>query len=187
MTNGEELMPLSQRKNQTDLTSMLANDFLGRERTYDRASVDNWSVPTPPVSFAVSIGTSNYVLQAVGPDVGEWLAQAAQGLNQVANLPVNWDSYGAKKVDQRTLEDAFAVLAHLMEGQSILPQISASVDGGVEFEWHAPGIGLEIEIRDTPMVHAYFYDDDRPNDEWEDDVLWRDDDRLRKYISRVTA
>ena len=80
-----------------------------------------------------------------------------------------------------------------MEGQSILPQISASVDGGVEFEWHAPGIGLEIEVRNPSMVYAYFYDDDRPNDEWEDDVpwrddvLWRDDDRLRKYISRVTA
>ena len=102
-------------------------------------------------------------------------------------MPVNWDSYGAKKVDQQTLEGAIEVLFHLMEGQSVLPQISASVDGGVEFEWHAPGIGLEIEVRASSMVHAYFYDDDRPIDEWEDDVLWRDDVRLRAYIDRVTA
>ena len=60
-------------------------------------------------------------------------------------------------------------------------------DGGVELEWHAPGIGLEIEVRHPSMVHAYFYDNNRPIDEWEDDVLWRDYVELRAYIDRVTA
>lgn len=177
-------MFLRKRENQTDLTLMMhANAFLEKEE----ASVDNWSGLTPFFFFIVSIGTRDLHLETPNSDVGEWLAQAAQELNQVANLPVNWDSYGAKNVDQRTLEGATEVLLHLMERQSVLPQISASVDGGVEFEWHAPGIGLEIEVRGPSMVHAYFYDDDRPIDEWEDDVLWRDDVRLRACIGRVTA
>ena len=188
MTSGKELMPLSQRKNQTDLTSMMSADaYLANASTYNKASIDIWSGLIPIYSFAVSIGTRTLRWKSSDPDVGEWRVQAEQELNRVANLPVNWDSYGAKKVDQRTLEGATEVLVHLMEGQSVLPQISASVDGGVEFEWHASGIGLEIEVRDPSIVHAYFYDDARPTDEWEDDVQWRDDVRLRAYIDRVTA
>lgn len=188
MTSGEELMPLSQRKNQTDLTSMMhAGNILAKESISRRASVDTWSFLTPIFHFTVSIGARNFHLETDNPDVRNWLAQAANELNRIANLPVNWDSYGAMKVNQLTLESATEVLVHLMGGQSVLPHITASVNGGVELEWHGPGMGLEIEVRDPSMVHAYFYDDDRPNDEWEDDVSWRDDVKLRAYIDRVTA
>ena len=118
----------------------------------------------------IRIGTTDFEYRLSNSDALGWLALAVAELNRVFSLPADWDSYGAVPVNQQTLAGAFIVLIDLMEGRSTLPKISASVAGGVEFEWHQPGLGLEIEVRAPSMIHAYFYDDDNPNAEWEDDV-----------------
>ncbi len=99
----------------------------------------------------------------------EWLSNAVNQFERVAKLEEDWDSYGAAKVDQRTLEHAFQIYLILMSNRHVEPQIGATVNGGVSLEWHIRNSGLEIEVERPYQIHALFYNDDT-GEEWEDDL-----------------
>lgn len=154
---------------------------------YQRTAITRKTVRHPTYMFEFQLGTEFYSFSPTDANVGNWLGRAVQGLNRVAGLQADWDSYGALTVSQPTLEVAFAVLAEIMKGHSTLPQIGASVEGGVEFEWHQPGVGLEIGVRAPTMIHAYFYDDDQPDEEWEDDLKLDNISLLEPYVGRFAS
>ncbi|MCH9049905.1 MAG: hypothetical protein IIA72_02300 [Proteobacteria bacterium] len=154
---------------------------------YQKTAIIREIVRHPTYRFKFQLGTEVCSFSPTDPNVGSWLEQAVQELNRVAGLQADWDSYGASPVSQLTLEDAFVVLAELMKGHSTLPQIGASVAGGVELEWHQPGVGLEIEVRTPTMIHAYFYDDDQPDEEWEGDLKLDNIFMLEPYVGRFAS
>ncbi|MGV3724590.1 MAG: hypothetical protein ACO1SX_27150, partial [Actinomycetota bacterium] len=58
-------------------------------------------------------------------------------------LPENWDSYGAKPITPAAVETAARVAAVLKARD---PQAMPLACGGVQLEWHADGVDVEIEI-----------------------------------------
>ena len=135
-------------------------------------------------SFQIRIGRSNVRIETSFPGVPDWLTGVVTELNRVANLPPNWDSYGALAVGQRTLEHAFHVVVALMDVRNPVPQVGATVKGGVEFEWHSDGRDLEIQVEGPLQVHAYFYDENVA-EEWEDEIDI-ELDRIKPYLDRLS-
>ena len=117
--------------------------------------------------YRVRLGRRNVKIETSGVDLPEWLHQAIAELNQIAELREDWDSYRALTVPQRTIEHALATLMRLVDSGLPLPQIHPTPQGGIAFGWHVPGRDLEVTVERPFVVHAYYRDDARPEDEWE--------------------
>ena len=59
-------------------------------------------------------------------------------LERLAALPPGWDSYGAKEITPLAIDGCRA----FANSMSIVP----TSEGGIQLEWHALGVDLEIEI-----------------------------------------
>lgn len=151
------------------------------DRRADRDA--DWLAEEGKQSFQVKLGRSTVRIGITHLQVPGWLMGVVADLNRVAELPANWDSYGALPIDQRTLEHALYVIVSLMDADSPRPQIGATVRGGVEFEWHSDDKDLEIQVERPFQVHGYFCHD-LADEEWEDNI-GIDLDRLRPYLRRL--
>lgn len=82
-----------------------------------------------------------------------------------AELPENWDSYGALPVSQAARTCARAVMLYIVAldtRQSLpAPQVRPTVRGGVEIEFYHIQRGLQIRI-EPDRAHVYVYDDHVP-------------------------
>lgn len=136
-------------------------------------------------SFLIRIGRSIVRIETSYPGVPDWLTGVVTDLNRVANLPPNWDSYGALAVGQRTLEHALHVVVALMDVGVPVPQVGATVEGGVEFEWHSDSRDLEIQVEGPLQVRAYYFDAEDAAEEWEDEI-GIELDRLKPYLERLS-
>ncbi len=121
--------------------------------------------------FWMRLGRANVSIETTRETLPDWLVSVLWKLNEIAALPGNWDSYGAAPVDQRSLEHSLKLILKIMEDNEMLrpPRVSATVRGGVGFEWRNEGKDLEIELEGPFRVHAYFFDE-HSGEEWEDDV-----------------
>ncbi len=116
----------------------------------------------------------------------KWIAYCVTELNNLAELPENWDSYGALRVDQGSLEQACKVYLTLTQnrGYDQLPYFTATPDGGVGLMWHQDDKGLEVEVDGPLFIHGHFYDDTNDDREWSDDVSL-DIEVLNRYLDEV--
>lgn len=87
-----------------------------------------------------------------------WRAAAIKRLEQLVNLPPNWDSYGAKKITQRTAQISLQILDSVMRDSTPPPSIVPVPSGRIQLEWHARGIDLEVEVVSPILLHASFED-----------------------------
>jgi len=113
-----------------------------------------------------------------------WVEPTLNSLGESLALPVNWDSYGARSVDPKSVASAGETLCLVMESDTIPPTVVPTVHGGVQFEWHTRGIDLEIEI--SPLGAPYVSYRNR-----QDDTVWEGDlntnlDRLREVMLRLS-
>ncbi len=137
-------------------------------------------------SFHVRLGCAVVRIETDLLTLPDWLVSLLRDLNSIAFLPPDWDSYGALPITQQILEHAFDVIVKLMDEDTPLPEVGATVRGGVEFEWHIDGKDLEVQVESPFKVHAYFYDQQKPEDEWEEDI-GVNLSVLEPYIHRLTA
>jgi hypothetical protein len=72
------------------------------------------------------------------------------------NLSPNWDSYGAKTINQEMIRASLMILTQIMQADSPVPSIVPLSDGGIQIEWHRRQQDLEIvfSMDDQPQ---YFY------------------------------
>ena len=70
------------------------------------------------------------------------IAEQVRQLDAMAALKENWDSYGGKPISPVAIEWAKAVLYRLGPGWIPVP----CSDGGVQLEWHAEGVDMEMTI-----------------------------------------
>jgi hypothetical protein len=104
--------------------------------------------------------------------VGEqpkWLVPTIQRIADIADLPANWDSYGAPQIDLESVVGAFEVLILAMNSAAMPPTIVPGKRGGIQLEWHQASHSLEIGA-DRIGGQAY-YSNDETGQEWE--VPWR--------------
>lgn len=95
-----------------------------------------------------------------------WWAPAIQRISYLLDLPENWDSYGAKRIDQKTAYYAVQILQQIARPGVPAPAIVPTVRGYLQFEWHANGVDLEFEVL-SPIEISVFYEDAETGAEWE--------------------
>jgi hypothetical protein len=96
----------------------------------------------------------------------EWLPEAEEALRQLTGLPQNWDSYGARPIQPLVVQSAIDLLRKIARADMPRPAVVPTVRGGVQLEWHARGIDLEVEFTSPEKIHV-LYEDVQEEDEWE--------------------
>jgi len=115
----------------------------------------------------VRLGRGEVLLTVDGSDFPGWLDNALRALNAASALPQNWDTYGARPVNQRTLEYALQVLVEIMKDTSPSPEILATSHGGIQFLWNAPDRELKVAVN-APYRGEYYYCDESKKEEEEE-------------------
>lgn len=68
-------------------------------------------------------------------------------INELAELPENWDSYGSRSIQEKALTVARHIIQEINTRQLPLPRAYPVPGGGIQLEWCILGRGeLEVEI-----------------------------------------
>ena len=92
-------------------------------------------------------------LKEISKSSGLTQATALRKLDELRNLPEDWDSYGADPISPNAIAKAKSILTSVMIafggiiGNVVqLTDVIPIADGGVQLEWVGPHAELEIEI-----------------------------------------
>jgi len=89
-----------------------------------------------------------------GAQRARWAPSVAHALRQLRDLPPGWDSYGAHRVQEGAVHSAFEILWAIADDPQLpQPSIVPTSAGGLQIEWHRPGVDLELEI--APNGNAF--------------------------------
>ena len=113
-------------------------------------------------------------------------AEVARRLEEFAALASDWDGYGARQIDRRALELARVLVWRFLEQGLPVPEIFPVPDGGVQIEWEAGPLELELEV-EPGALSAVFVCDDRAIDRRFDGELPADLNRFRLAMQRLAA
>lgn len=102
-------------------------------------------------------------------DEPAWLPSVLRTVDVLLDLPAGWNSYGAPRIDPHAVEAALRLLLATMQPNTLAPSVVPTVRGGVQLEWHASGVDLEVELTPSGYVSAAYEDDE--GQEWEADPL----------------
>lgn len=85
-----------------------------------------------------------------------WLAPSIESLTSLMALPANWDTYGSRVIDPRSVYHALTLLTQIMGASTPAPQVVPTSRGNIQFEWHRRGIDLQIEVAISGRFTAAF-------------------------------
>lgn len=147
----------------------------------------SWMSPTVPAKRELTIKVkgrrANFVIELSGNEP-QWLSPIASRLVTVINLPEGWDSYGAQQVDVSMLPATINLLANIMRETTLMPAIVPTQRGGIQLEWHARGIDLEVEVLSQGHF-AVLYENEKEGVEWEREFS-SDLTLLKEIVSRLS-
>jgi hypothetical protein len=75
-----------------------------------------------------------------------WLRAALSKISELAQLEVNWDSYGSRPIQSAAIEQASKAIEYLSDINLPPPQIFPVPGGGLQLEFEQDGRELEIEF-----------------------------------------
>ncbi len=91
------------------------------------------------------------------------LITAMRKLDELQNLPQDWDSYGADPISQNAIATAKSIIISVMKSFSNaigdvvqLTDVIPIADGGVQLEWVGPHAELEIEISPNSNISLLY-------------------------------
>jgi len=113
-----------------------------------------------------------------------WLDEVEERLKTLFALPANWNSRGARPFTAQAVRSGLVVLANVMSREALLPTIVPTVRGGLQLEWHAGGIDLEIRVDHSGGVEVAF-EDTKDETEWDEPLS--DFSVVRYAIAALTA
>jgi len=114
-----------------------------------------------------------------------WLRPVMELLSGLAQLPKNWDSYGAHSISLHSAAGVLRLLSMLMTDAMPLPTFVPVRTGGIQVEWHTKGVDLEVQVSPTGLSRASF-EDSRRGTEWVGDVT-SNLGPLRGVLARLTG
>jgi hypothetical protein len=82
-------------------------------------------------------------------------------VEQLADLPNDWNGYGACPIDPNVITTALQLVDRLPVDAISTPQVVPMTRGRLQFEWHRGRRSLELEIETPTLVHYLKYDADR--------------------------
>lgn len=86
--------------------------------------------------------------------------EVAAQIVALAALEADWDGYGAKVVDAAALGFAQRLIDQLLSEVGRVPSVIPVPDGGVQLEWDAGPIELELEARPGGRAAIFICDDE---------------------------
>lgn len=120
----------------------------------DPASVSTIAAaPMPPAvstdAFAFIAGRYREptTIRAYAPVRPPWVQSAVERVVALARVEAGWGGQHTLPLQRDALQAALSVLAKVMSSQSKGPQMVLTNEGGLQLEWHAAGVDLEIEVR----------------------------------------
>jgi hypothetical protein len=101
------------------------------------------------------------------PDHNRRRVECVRRIAALRDLPENWDSYGARPVDYRSIELAqVTVLALLRKSYLHVPVITATPSGTVGLCWERHGRSLDVEAHaEGHLSYVYLDESDESQDE----------------------
>lgn len=97
-------------------------------------------------------------------------------------LQANWDSYGAPAISPTAAFTALQFLEQL-PAHAPRPSLVPTSKGGLQIEWHAGGVDIEIECMATG--HAHFFADDGDAGEVEERWIVPGHPALHRWLLRL--
>lgn len=98
-----------------------------------------------------------------------WQYSVRRNIAELLDLSDNWDSYGAVAIRPEYAASALRLLQSIMDSETAAPSVVPTNLGGIQIEWHASGIDLEIEVESTSRISVW-YEDNRIGVSWEDEL-----------------
>lgn len=124
------------------------------------------------------------------PDAVGWAGTPREAVatrfQELAALEFDWDTYGAKPIDLDALREAQAVVEQLLRQPIPVPSVFPVPDGGVQLEWSAGSLELELEFEPGAAVVVFVCDDHAAGQQI-DGVLPGDAGLFRIALERLAA
>jgi hypothetical protein len=114
-----------------------------------------------------------------------WLPETTEAVLRLADLPADWDSYGARRVAPEIALKAAELLAHLARPETPRPAVVPTVRGGVQIEWHLPGVELELDFL-SPGRLSVSFEPEQPGEGWERELTFRDLGPLQGAVAELS-
>jgi hypothetical protein len=105
-------------------------------------------------------------------------------MDDLLQLPEDWDSYGARPIDARAVDAALRLLRATMQPNTPLPSVVPMSRGDVQLEWHVRGLDIEIVVPAQGTIRVWC-DDLRGGSEREF-TLERGPEPLRELLRELT-
>jgi len=100
----------------------------------------------------------------------------------LAKIDVGWGGPQTRRLQRDALRAAFGVLGMVMSYNSKSPQCVLTNEGGLQMEWHAAGVDLEIEVRADASAEVIIEDPRNGLDV--DGTLGEHFDLVRRLLAR---
>lgn len=89
-----------------------------------------------------------------------WLPQILTRVGALADLGENWDSYGGRAIDGRSIAAAQRLIDHLARFIGVnAPAVSGTPDGGVGFSWDDGDWSLDAEVLRCGRINYVYLDE----------------------------
>ncbi len=96
---------------------------------------------------------------AVRTDPASWLSNALKALRSLRALEQNWDSYGARTVNDDSIEQSKNLASSLSRIENVAaPTITATPSGYVGFCWDSGDRSLDAEVYPNGLVEYVYLD-----------------------------
>jgi hypothetical protein len=83
-----------------------------------------------------------------------WLPAVVAKLDELANLPPNWNSYRATRMRRPSMLAALQLLLAVMHDNTPSPAVVPTNRGTILLEWHKRGVDLEIDVLGPDRFHV---------------------------------
>lgn len=117
---------------------------------------------------------------------GDVQRRVAERLGELIALATGWDGEDAKPIDRTALSAAAAVIAQLTSAGLPEPELFPVPDGGVQVEWRAGPVEIELEFEPDARGFVFVCDDDQVG-QTIDGELPRDLSRFALAVARLHA
>ena len=118
-----------------------------------------------------------------GP-TSEFFVKSVAQVVDLLSLPKGWNSYSAKPIQSRNAVRAIELLFQLRETSAPPPIVVPTAPGGIQLEWHANGIDIEVYIN-SPDDVTFFAEHLESGDSVEQPVD-ADAHDLKSWVQRVS-
>lgn len=112
---------------------------------------------------------SSYTLSEIKHQANGWITPVVVRLYELMSLSDNWDSYGARRIDTKAVNQFLTTLAMIMKDNTPPPSVVPSPTGHLQAEWHERGIDLEVEVI-SPSLISVSFSDSRGRAHWAEDL-----------------